>query len=316
MQLSVMRSRVEIILQDTQNDRWSNAEIDQSINDAYLEFCRKTRILQVNSKMTAAAGPAVYSPASARTVNDITVMSSGGIRLDRATLIEIIDMFGDDWMTVSGAPQYYVHPYDQAANGNPRTLVVPNPGGITLTFSADLVASNSVSGAVGVTDISGAVTTTNIGPIVFTGDSATTLGLIATALAAVTGIASATVSGNIITITETAEYRVQVSTFTVTLGASQATVTTTIGVQDLKFYGTAIPAVLSADVDVPVIHEMYHESLVWGAVSRCYMKDFEYADPNKMQFYETKYQGVIAEASRMVARGFDRGPKMTKTSFC
>lgn len=315
MQLSDIRTRVSVILQDTLYDKWNSAEVIQAINDAYREFTRRTRMLPLNSRMRAVAGPAVYTCASSLLVNDVSLLSTGGIRLDRATLLEVIDTFGEDWQNVSGSPNYYVHPYDMDAAGNPRTLLVPNPGGLSLSLGASLVTGNSISGSITVTDLSGAATTTAVGPLAFSGSSAATWTALAALIDAVLGVATAVASGTSITVTESADYRVQLNTFTVTGGASQPVITSTVGLQDVRVVGTALPPALVGDTDVPQIHEMYHECLVWGAVARCYMKDFEYSDPNKRAYYESRFEAVIAEASRMTARGFARDPKLTKTSF-
>ena len=96
----------------------------------------------------------------------------------------------------------------------------------TITFSADLITSNSVAGKVNGTSLTATV---------FATDHATTMAAIAAKIAAIDGVASATVGGSgnrVITVTATAGYSLTLADFAVTLGASQATValaTTTAG---------------------------------------------------------------------------------------
>ena len=83
----------------------------------------------------------------------------------------------------------------------------------TLTFDSDVVASNSIAGE---------VDSVAITPVVFSTDVATTLGLLATEIAGKTGIESAIVTGNIITVTTLlGSADKDLTAFVVTLGASQ-----------------------------------------------------------------------------------------------
>lgn len=90
----------------------------------------------------------------------------------------------------------------------------------TLTFSGVLVTANVVAGNVVVNG-----TITALTPTTFVTDHATTMAAIATKIAAVSGIASAVVSGNTIVVTGNANTDVRLTSFAVTAGGSQATVT-------------------------------------------------------------------------------------------
>lgn len=103
---------------------------------------------------------------------------------------------------------------------------LPNVNDTDVVFSADLVTSNSVIGTITVTDKDGVATATTLTATVFATDHATTMAAIAAKLAAVTGVASATVGGannRTITVLASADYGLALSAFVVTLGGSQAT---------------------------------------------------------------------------------------------
>lgn len=87
---------------------------------------------------------------------------------------------------------------------------------VTLTFSGNLVSSNVVNGVVNGFALSATT---------FATDHATTMGAIATKIAAVSGVDSATVSGNTIVVVSDADVDLELHGFIVTAGASQATVT-------------------------------------------------------------------------------------------
>lgn len=67
-----IRERVEEALQDTENRRWSNAEINRYIDDAQREFVRISRQPQVTATVALSSGPAT-AVAGTATVDGKTV---------------------------------------------------------------------------------------------------------------------------------------------------------------------------------------------------------------------------------------------------
>jgi len=107
----------------------------------------------------------------------------------------------------------------------------------TLTFDADIVTSNSC--AITVDSVAVAAS-----PVAFTDDHATTMALVAAAIAASDDVISATVSAaRVITIVY-ADYTTHTAAVTITAGATQAGVT----------FATTIPASTSLVLGAPVVN--------------------------------------------------------------
>lgn len=111
-----------------------------------------------------------------------------------------------------------------------------------LTFSADLVASNVVAGYFMGTSVS----------VTYATSHANTMGLLATALRAITGVQGVSVSGRQLTITMQAGYSARHGVWTVTGGASQATIAwadASPGTQVPPFEaGAAVPVARRANI--------------------------------------------------------------------
>lgn len=108
-----------------------------------------------------------------------------------------------------------------AQNPRPRSLRIgkraANVAEVqTITFSGSIVTSNSIAGTVNGEELTATVYATS---------SSATLDALAAKIAAVEGVASATVDTLTITVTAEAGYTLSLTGFAVTLGASQATVT-------------------------------------------------------------------------------------------
>lgn len=109
-------------------------------------------------------------------------------------------------------------------------IMLPRNDTASSVFSADLITDNVINAT---------VNTVAIAPITFTTSHIVTMQLIADAIAAIPSVSSATVGGannRTITIISNPGTATVVASFVVTLGVSQATVTTTAG-QSGTFFG-------------------------------------------------------------------------------
>lgn len=113
---------------------------------------------------------------------------------------------------------------------NAARLPVPNQ--IDLTFSTAMVSSNVFTCS---------LLGSSVGPVTFSADDATTLGLIATAMEAVTGIDSVDVdsTNHVLTITADVGTEAVIASISVTGGTGQPTSTTTRTTTD-EFVGVAL----------------------------------------------------------------------------
>lgn len=123
-----------------------------------------------------------------------------------------------------------------AAVGSELKARVPNPNSLTLTFSVDFVASNVINGNVVATSPAGVATTTALSATTYATSHAATIAALAAKIAAVTGVASAVAAGDVITVTATADYALDLTGFVVTAGAGQPTVAVVASTTD-RFLG-------------------------------------------------------------------------------
>lgn len=120
----------------------------------------------------------------------------------------------------TSTPEYQAALAAFSLSNPPASIVIgqaPTPvaGVQTLTFSAATVTGNVING-----NVDG----TAIGPITWATSDAATLSAVANAIAAVQGIASATVAGEVITVTAMTGWALTLSNFVVAGGATQPTV--------------------------------------------------------------------------------------------
>ena len=127
---------------------------------------------------------------------------------------------------------------------------------ITLTFDADTVTSNTIDGDLVING-----TSASIAQVTFNTDHATTMGLIESALEALSGVASATVgpdsSGNanrVITVALDAESDGYAENFVVAAGASQANIAEAND-DDSEFYGVTLFAQIDQNNDGTALYE-------------------------------------------------------------
>jgi hypothetical protein len=126
-----------------------------------------------------------------------------------------------------------------SAVGSETKARIPYANGATLTFSVDLIAANSVAGNVVTTNAAGVVTIIPLTPTVFAVSHAATMAALAAKILAVAGIASAVVAGDVITVTASPDFGVNLTGFAVTLGATQPTSAVALSSTD-RFLGVSM----------------------------------------------------------------------------
>lgn len=133
--------------------------------------------------------------------------------------------------------------------GSDTQVRLPRKNNAVITFDADLVTSNVINGKFNGTAIS---------PVTFATDHATTMGLVAAAFAALTGVGSATVTAaRVITVVAAEGYDAIVTDVVVTLGASQAGATIALTSND-TFYGVALSTqAIEQDASGVVAYDQY-----------------------------------------------------------
>lgn len=147
------------------------------------------------------------------------------------------DSVGKDWGTASETYKRALAYFSQ--DPKPTALRISKTSAVTatvktITFTDVLVTGNAINGIVNGIPLA---------ETIFNTDHAATMTAIAGKIALVSGIASATASGNVITVTATTHYTMDLASFEVTGGASRADVnlaTTTAGVSIADDIASAI----------------------------------------------------------------------------
>ena len=67
----------------------------------------------------------------------------------------------------------------------------------------------------------------------------------------------------------------------------------------LKVRGVPLDSSLASDTTSPKVNAYWHESLVWGALERAYLKESQQRNAEKSGFYRQKFLENVAQASTM-----------------
>jgi hypothetical protein len=67
----------------------------------------------------------------------------------------------------------------------------------------------------------------------------------------------------------------------------------------LKVRGVPIDTTLATDTTSPTVHSYWHESIVWGALERAYLKESQQRNAEKSGFYRQKFLEIVAQAGTM-----------------
>lgn len=160
--------------------------------------------------------------------------TSYGPLMDVASAGLVADCGFNNVLSPRAAEQMVIGVGVAKVGGTDYQVRYPHQNLSTLVFDGDLVASNVVNG-----DVNGVA----ISPVTFSGDHATTMGLLATEIASFDGVASATVGGSgdrtITVVADEDAVAVYLENFVVTLGSGQAGATESNTSSD-TLYGVAL----------------------------------------------------------------------------
>ena len=67
----------------------------------------------------------------------------------------------------------------------------------------------------------------------------------------------------------------------------------------LKVRGVPKDSSLALDTTTPTVNAYWHESLVWGALERAYLKESQQRNAEKSGFYRNKFLDNVAQAGTM-----------------
>ena len=312
-----IRERVETALQDSGNRHWSDGEINTYINDALNEFTRRVRYPQIEGFAT--------NPSSGTTIGEAT--KTGTLTADSKTATITFDTAhgyaeDDAINVVDGAPSQYV-----------GTFIVSVPSTTTITYRVTTTASVTDSSVSVFRVVPIFTIPSTIAEIVSISLDGRELNIFTESelnaaasingnrhfmLESSMGLHPNAFSTTITSTDNTPRWREQngpiegavfnnrtSSTFRIyplpkdTKDIYKDKDATTKIFHSLKVRGVPLDSSLASDTTSPKVNAYWHESLVWGALERAYLKESQQRNAEKSGFYRQKFLENVAQASTM-----------------
>ena len=312
-----IRERVETALQDAANRHWSDGEVNTYINDALNEFTRRVRYPQVEGLAT--------NGSSGTTIGEAT--KTGTLTADGKTATITFDTAhgyaeDDAIYVVDGAPSQYI-----------GTFIVSVPSTTTITYRVGTESSVTDS-SVSVFRVGPSFTIpSTIAEIVSVSLDGRELNILTESeLNAAAGINGSrhfmlessmgfhpNAFTSMVTSTDnTPRWREQNGPIEAVVFNNRTAETfrifplpketkdlykdkdaTTKVFQSLKVRGVPLDSSLATDTSTPKVNAYWHESLVWGALERAYLKESQQRNAEKSGFYRQKFLENVAQAGTM-----------------
>lgn len=312
-----IRERVEIALQDTENRHWSDREINTFIDDALVEFTRIAKYPQVEAKATNPGGSTALGEAT----------QTGTLSVDGKTAtITFSSAHGyveNDVILVSGAaPSEYNGPFN---------ILVPST--TTLTYKVNF--GNAVTdSSVSVFRMGPTYTKpSTIAEIVSVSIDGRELAIYTESelnaaassrnsrhfmLESSMGFHPNAFTAAVTTVDTTPRWRDQEGPIEAVVFNNRTADTfriyplpkenkdiyvdkdaTTKVFNSLTVRGVPVVSGLSNDTSTPSINSYWHESLVFGALERAWLKESKVQNVEKSQMYRAKFLEQAMQAQRM-----------------
>ena len=312
-----IRERVETLLQDTSNRHWSDGEINTYISDALNEFTRRIRYPQVEGYAT--------NGSSGTTIGEAT--KTGVLSSDSKTATITFD-------TVHGYTEDdAIHVVDGAPSQYTGTFIVSVPSTTTITYAVT-TSGTITDSSVSVFRVGPIFTIPNtIAEIVSVSLDGRELAIFTESelnaaassngnrhfmLESSMGLHPSAFSSTVTTTDNTPRWREQSGPIEGVIFNNRTSSTfriyplpkanndlyrdkdaTTKVFQSLKVRGVPLDQSLASDTATPTVAPYWHESLVWGALERAYLKESQQRNSEKSGFYRQKFLENVAQAGTM-----------------
>lgn len=299
-----LRQRVESYLQDRENRRWSDEEINDYLDDAQKEFVRLVRYPHVTAEVDICDGttktgtlavsgktatitygsPHGYSTGDAINVSSVSPTEYAGtfvVRVPSTTTISYTVRTGAA-VTDSSASTFKLGP-DLARPATIQEIVSANIEGIDLLLLTEGELNSAVFRSTSKTAFMEGVFGTIPNP--FSTIKTTYIGTNAEiSWKERTGEISALVSNNLTQST----FRI----WPLPEGDDQLYIDKDAGskvFKKIEIRGVPVINAMASDSAVPTIDSYWHESLVWGALYRAFLKESQSRDVQKSDMYRSKF---------------------------
>ena len=321
LNLGQLRTRVERLLQDNNNRRWNDAELNDYIFDAQHEFVRLTGFPLHAQNVNLTGLVAEYDvPTDLMDIQRARIRNRAvEIPIVSATVLDESTSFlhepvNSDWRSQTGPIRAVVVDHQSA----PKFRVFPIPAGdIVKTVTATFANEGSVLTVSDSTDLKVGMYVGGNSKIQEQTIISSISGTAVTISKVTTGAASVAESISFVSSTVFSVYLLEVPTTDIdtisgtdlafsTIGGNEVFVGTSVVIPSIELQGTRNPprdalqtlANVAGGTDVPIIGSRYHEALVFGAVERAYLKENELRNVQKSGAFRERFLQFVAEARR------------------
>ena len=312
-----IRERAETALQDTANKHWSDGEINTYIDDACNEFTRRVRYPQVEGYAT--------NGSSGTAIGEAT--KTGTLTTDSKTAtITFVAVHGyvegDAINVVGGAPSQYLGTFNVSVPSTTTiTYKITTSGAVTdssvtvfrvgPTYTIPSTIAEIVSISIDGRDL-------NIFTESELNAAASSSGNRHFMLESSMGFHPNAFSSIVASADNTPRWRDQNGPIEAAVFNNRTASTfriyplpkdlkdmytdkdaTTKVFHSLKVRGVPKDSSLSSDTTTPTVNGYWHESLVWGALERAYLKESQQRNAEKSGFYRQKFLENVTQAGIM-----------------
>ena len=313
-----LRQRVERLLQDSDNKRWSDTEINGYIDDAQLEFCRLSKVPKTTVSQNLV-------DVSTRRTSASLVLSGKTVTVTLNTG-DVHTLAADDAVLITGSTS-------SSRNGGHIVTSVPSNTTSTSNFTYVLPSTESGSETGIIVMETGPVYTKPTSIMEMTSVSIDGRELAIYTESELNGAANRHVSTSTYLNTSLGltpapffnlpsyyeatkwrdvEGRIEAVVFNEKSASSfrvfplpsddehlyvDKDASSKVS-QEMLVHGVQRPTALSADTSTPIIPDSFQESLVFGSLERAYMKESQLRNVEKSGFYRSKFNEYVVEAMR------------------
>ena len=312
-----IRERAETALQDSANKHWTDGELNTYINDALNEFTRRVRYPQVEGYATNGSSTTVIGEATK------TGVLTADSKTATITFTEVHGYAeGDAINVVDGAPSQYL-----------GTFIVAVPTTLTLTYQVD-TSGTITDSSVSVFRVGPTFTIpSTIAEIVSISINGRELNIFTESelnaaasskgsrhfmLESSMGFHPNAFSSIVTSTDNTPRWREQTGPIEAVVFNNRTATTfrifplpkatkdlyidkdATVKVfHSLKVRGVPKDNSLALDTTTPQVNAYWHESIVWGALERAYLKESQQRNVEKSGYYRQKFLENVTQASTM-----------------
>ena len=312
-----IRERTETALQDSSNKHWTDGELNTYINDALNEFTRRVRYPQVEGYATNGSSGTVIGEATK------TGVLTADSKTATITFTEVHGYAeGDAINVVDGAPSQYL-----------GTFIVAVPTTLTLTYQVD-TSGTITDSSVSVFRVGPTYTIpSTIAEIVSISINGRELNIFTESelnaaasskgsrhfmLESSMGFHPNAFSSIVTSTDNTPRWREQTGPIEGVVFNNRTATTfrifplpkatkdlyidkdaTTKVFHSLKVRGVPKDNSLALDSTSPQVNAYWHESIIWGALERAYLKESQQRNVEKSGYYRQKFLENVTQASTM-----------------